>query len=61
MGAGVQPAEAAAEQFHGEFALAQVVQVDIRNLEFAPGRRPDGRSHVHHLAVIKVEPGHGVA
>ena len=61
MGAGVQPAEAAAEQLHGEFALAQVVQVDIRNLEFAPGRRPDGRSHVHHLAVIKVEPGHGVA
>ena len=60
-GAGVQPGDAAAQAFNFEAPALQIGAVDLRDLQFAPGRGLDGLGDLHDLRVVKVDAGDGVA
>ena len=60
VGPGVEPGVAAPEPFDGEAVPAQVVQVDVGDLQFAAGGRLEVGGDVEHVVVVEVEPRHRV-
>ena len=56
MGAGVEPARAAAEQFHLEIAALEISLVDIRNFKFAASGRFYLFCDCYHVVVVKYRP-----
>jgi hypothetical protein len=58
--AGVQPGVAAPHDLDVELALLQVGVVDGGDLQLAARAGLDRLGDVHHLAVVKVQPGDGV-
>ena len=46
MGAGVEPGISSPQPLHGEFSPVEVNPVDIRDVEFAPGRGLQGLCNV---------------
>ncbi|MNF86875.1 hypothetical protein D3C84_693250 [compost metagenome] len=59
MGTGVQPGEAAAEQFDIEVAALQVHLVDAGDFQLAPSGRPHLPGDLHHAVVVEVQAGDG--
>src|SRR6476469_5589816 len=57
--AGVEPGEAAAQDFDMEVAPLEIDAVDVGNLELAARRRLQRGGDLYHVVVVEVEAGYG--
>ena len=60
MGASIKPCVTSTHDLDLESIAKEVMLVDVRDLEFAPGRRLDVRGDIADLLVIKVKSGDGI-
>src|SRR4030042_3810791 len=60
MSPGVQPCQTSSQNLNPEIPSSKINQIDIRYLEFSPGRRLEVGGNIDDIIVINVKAGYGI-